>query len=462
MECKTSETSKKKTSLVYDGYTMRLHRTLKSGENSWRCTVGNCKGRVRTDPDNQSIVQIVNQHSHDSDVRKTEVHILRAQVKRKSDDISSRPSKILRVELNSTSENSLRAEDLKNVTRSIYYERRKDLPALPKSRLGVHNALEQMTVKTSKDEYFVLWNDPCTGVIIFSTGTNLECLASNVTELFIDGTFKCAPKFFYQMYSVHGMKNNNYIPLLFAILPSKTQQCYRQLWEAVLKLCTDRRLNLAPSVIHIDFEQAMITGVQSFFPSAVIQLCRFHLGQSWYRKILKVGLSKEYKDKDSKIGKWLISYFGLPFLDPEEVAECFAEDIMAFAPDDERCSIFADYVVDTYLWEDAPFTPNMWASKPTAHCKRTNNGPESFHGHFNAQFYSAHPHIFAFLDVLKKLQATTYVKIRSIDVIAKESKTDDRKNDMLLEYRQKLDNRDITRYEYVKAIGHKFMARTDM
>jgi hypothetical protein len=57
----------------------------------------------------------------------------------------------------------------------------------------------------------------------------------------------------------------------------------------------------------------------------------------------------------------------------------------------------------------------MWASKPCSTAKRTNNGPESFHSHFNDQFYSAHPCIYVLIGVLKQIQTTTYIKIRGLD-----------------------------------------------
>jgi hypothetical protein len=33
-------------------------------------------------------------------------------------------------------------------------------------------------------------------------------------ELFIDGTVKCCPRYFCQLYTIHGLKNGNYVPLL--------------------------------------------------------------------------------------------------------------------------------------------------------------------------------------------------------------------------------------------------------
>jgi hypothetical protein len=34
-----------------------------------------------------------------------------------------------------------------------------------------------------------------------------------------------------------------------------------------------------------------------------LKRCRFHLAQSWFRKIQKLGLSNDYKDKTSNNGK---------------------------------------------------------------------------------------------------------------------------------------------------------------
>jgi hypothetical protein len=66
----------------------------------------------------------------------------------------------------------------------------------------------------------------------------------------------------------------------------------------------------------------------SVFPACKIDCCRFHLAQSWWRKIQTVGLSSEYKDKSCEIGKWLSQFFGLPFLPAEEIEDCFVEDIL--------------------------------------------------------------------------------------------------------------------------------------
>ena len=45
------------------------------------------------------------------------------------------------------------------------------------------------------------FNDQESGMIIFSCGTNLESVCTKTQEVFIDGTFKCCPKFFRQRYT---------------------------------------------------------------------------------------------------------------------------------------------------------------------------------------------------------------------------------------------------------------------
>lgn len=55
------------------------------------------------------------------------------------------------------------------------------------------------------------------------------------------------------------------------------------------------------------------------YPNAKITGCRFHLTQAWYRKIQNQGLSKEYQDKNSEIGKRLHYCFGLLFVEPNDV-----------------------------------------------------------------------------------------------------------------------------------------------
>jgi hypothetical protein len=82
--------------------------------------------------------------------------------------------------------------------------------------------------------------------------------------------------------------------------------------------------------------------------------------------------------------------------------------------EDPRCTSFAYYILENYIVRDSRFPPTLWSSLPSLNAKRTTNGAESFHAHYTEQFYAAHSTIFIFLDVLSKIQTTTYVKVRTI------------------------------------------------
>jgi hypothetical protein len=141
----------------------------------------------------------------------------------------------------------------------------------------------------------------------------------------------------------------------------------------------------------------------------VIKSCRFYLGQAWWRKIQALGLAKEYKKNVTDISKWLYHFFGLAFLNPEDVGDNFAEDLIPGMPSDNKVQNFADYVLSTYVDDNAMFPPSVWAEIPS-NSRRTNNGPEAFHSHYNEQLYSSHPSTFVFLNTLTKIQPTTYIK----------------------------------------------------
>ena len=88
---------------------------------------------------------------------------------------------------------------------------------------------------------------------------------------------------------------------------------------------------------------------------------------------------------------------------------------MSDMPQDGRCSEFVNYIVLFVVTSESRFMPSLWVAVPVLSCKRMNNGPQSFHSHFSEQSYAAHPSIFIFFDVLKKLQFTTYTKVRSLN-----------------------------------------------
>jgi hypothetical protein len=63
--------------------------------------------------------------------------------------------------------------------------------------------------------------------------------------------------------------------------------------------------HIRPEIIFADFENAIHLAVSEVWPQSKLRRCRFHLGQAWWRKIQSLGLSDEFKNKDSEIGQIL-------------------------------------------------------------------------------------------------------------------------------------------------------------
>jgi hypothetical protein len=67
-------------------------------------------------------------------------------------------------------ENNLHRTDLRNISLSLYTERRKHIPTLPPERReDTHAPIEMIDTMTSKNEKFFKVNAQESGIILFST-----------------------------------------------------------------------------------------------------------------------------------------------------------------------------------------------------------------------------------------------------------------------------------------------------
>lgn len=344
--------------------------------------------------------------------------------------------------------------DISALRKCVYRARRQFLPTNPTCIADIHSAVSLVNTLTTNDEEFLLVNDDISNIIIFSCNTNLKMLCKSEI-IYVDGTFSYCPSLFTQLFTIHGLVNTFYIPLVFCLLKNKKIESYKEALFQVVQKCLNLNLILKPQSITIDFEIAIHQAVLLIWPSVIIVGCRFHLIQSWYRKIQQLGLTLEYKNND-----WLKHSFGLTFLDPSEVSDCFSFDFMSDIPDDSRYGRYADYILENYIDENSNFPPSMWASH-TATLKRTTNNCESFHSHFNEQFYKAHPSFFTFLQILKDtIQTDTYIKINSANNNTKKIP----KNKKILnrlktteEAITKKSSNEISRYTFVKTVSCNYM-----
>ena len=94
--------------------------------------------------------------------------------------------------------------------------------------------------------------------LIFASNQGLDDLVLN-KRWACDGTFKCCPSIFYQLYIVR--VREIYIPRLFALLPNKAQHTYNLVFEKLLEL----HPALAPDSMMMDFEMDIRTQLKIYF-----------------------------------------------------------------------------------------------------------------------------------------------------------------------------------------------------
>ncbi|KAL4130748.1 hypothetical protein QTP88_008140 [Uroleucon formosanum] len=379
--------------------------------------------------------------------------ILINSLKRKAiEDISCKPSKLIRSELKKGDISTLTTNDLSLIRHDVHRARSFVHPPLPKCIKELHAALESMNIKTNIGEPFLFINDKENRIIGFSTIQNIKVLC-DVNTFYVDGTFKSCPKHFYQLFTIHGLKNDVYLPLVFFLLPDKCNTTYKCAFQHLICHSMSIGLTCSPTEVVIDFEQAVHSAVAEVFPNAKISGCRFHLGQSWWRKIQSLGLTKMYNTNTDE-SYFLKFFFGLPFLDPDNVIDCFTDDFLAILPaKDDRVVQFTDYIFEIYISPDAMFPPNIWAQF-SASCNRTTNGCESFHSHLNSSFYSSHPNIYNFIDVLVEIQSETYIKCRNNGI---KTKKICEKEAFIRQQMTKLAQKEIEQFDFVKSLSFKFL-----
>jgi len=210
-------------------------------------------------------------------------------VKRKAvDDINEKPSKIIHSHLTQDVD-TLTTYDLTLIRKNIPHARSSIMPKLPVDLNELHTSLDNMShlLITNRNENFLLVNDNTSNILLFATETNLKFL-SKVDTIFVDGTFKSCPKIFTQMFTVHGLQNGNYLPLLLFILPNKETKTYEKALMHIISECSKLKITFSPKTVFADFEKAIHLALLKVWPSISLKGCRFHLAQSWWRKIQTV------------------------------------------------------------------------------------------------------------------------------------------------------------------------------
>ncbi|CAI2384902.1 unnamed protein product [Moneuplotes crassus] len=236
----------------------------------------------------------------------------------------------------------------------------------------------------------------------FQQSVAQEVIEDPNLHLFIDGTFKCCPRYWSQLVNIcvlHRGKNL-YMPIGHVLMQSNKEKAY----EITLQWIK-RFLKLNPKFITTDFELSLMNTAKKEYPNSQLVPCFFHLVKCLWTNAGKCGLRKR---KILKLTKQLIfSLKALAFRKPGSVIRKFIT-IKDWYSTKGSCFVsFLEYFENT--WIDGQFKIKDWNYYDKLQIfndlSLTNNGLESFHQMIKSQLRKSTPSFAGFLSVLTKVEA---------------------------------------------------------
>jgi hypothetical protein len=253
------------------------------------------------------------------------------------------------------------------------------VPQIPRNLEEVN--IENEWAETWSATLFLSTLDNNWGFAIFATSENYKVL-QRCSEIYIDGTFKTCPSPYSQFLTIHGRYLGMVLPLVMCLLAGKQVGLYRQVLQHVrqqVRARTGHRLQ--PRTIICDFEYSLILAVQTELPRSPISGCYFHLCQSFWRKITKLGLSGAFR-RHERLKKFLRKIMVIGYL-PLAIVRANFRLLVATANTRRlirrypQLTNFVNYVERNYINANGQFPAYLWNVFHRNMDTRTNNSMES-------------------------------------------------------------------------------------
>lgn len=335
--------------LTLDRYVYRKRSTVRS-TTYWRC-IRECKATVIESAGSHRKGKALHNHEPDHQtIRSLNINNkIKACVR---EDPTEKPSDIykkIRTELDENlfiterEKTDLSFSTLRSKTSLIYREKYKQIP-----RNQDLNLLNEESEFAKIDGHnFLIINEVGAEMLVFSTDDFVKHLCE-AKKILMDGTFYTSPTDFTQLYTIHTKISGQVFPVLYALLPNKTELTYVRLLRKIKIYATNLGLTFQPAIVQIDFEKAAMNSVYSVFGNNGVQVkgCLFHYCQALFRKVQNLGLSEAYGQEDSEIRKTIKRCFALSLVRAEDFDMAW-ELIAGNAPPDVTMTRFLDYMTDT-------------------------------------------------------------------------------------------------------------------
>lgn len=245
----------------------------------------------------------------------------------------------------------------------------------------------------------------------------------NPVHLFIDATFSCVPKPFYQLLIIMIYEYNSslYIPIFYVLMNGKTEIEY---YYALQQIYNATGFGMVTASVSCDFEKALISAVSKRYEKVKIVGCLFHFKQSLRRRLVQEKIDdSDIKELMSSSGVELLTIipvtdvvtFGIPYLKSKHVDKLNLPNYRRFWAYFEKTWLL---MYDPKLWNVYDTLKDASEDDAIKIVCRTNNPLERYNKRIND--IPPHPSMATFIDHIKK-EAHSYLK--EYEDIKKNAKT---------------------------------------
>ncbi|CAF4475684.1 unnamed protein product [Rotaria sp. Silwood2] len=302
---------------------------------------------------------------------------------------------------------------LDSIDSTLYRQRAKNYPNVPKN---IHDLMIPDAWKLGSHGEPFLLVDEIYGedrLLLFASDWSLKFLSS-CSQWHSDGTYKCRPLLFAQLYIIFGF-NNMMIPCVYCLTTKQDEHVYVKILHHLLNIARQKEIILDPKRLTCDYELSAINSFKKVFPTIHVSGCFFHFSQSLWRKIQELGLTRYVKysnlkvsntsiaEEKKKASTWFLCAIGLALIPRNLVEKTWTEAMDEYTPNHVSSIKFNDYMVSTYVdCTSSRFPLNLWNVNDALvnNIPRTNNHVEAYNNRLGSLF-PVHPHIFRFIELLR-------------------------------------------------------------
>ena len=156
-------------------------------------------------------------------------------------------------------------------------------------------------------------------IVIFTSEVQIKKL-EKAARVFIDATFRCSPKEYYQLFNILADigEGNIIFPIFHVLMTNKSSYSYSVIFNNLNNIINKMKINFSFNNCHImtDFEHGLRETIKEFYPDCILEGCFFHYSKSLWNKSKKLGLiSKKYINNTRFINSAFKIY---PFLKTED------------------------------------------------------------------------------------------------------------------------------------------------